>query len=175
MSYATLEFYFLSAILPKSILSIWPSSVVPTRSNVTLWCVTFEQNIICDFQRGSNNLDPWIPQNLRKRPSKLHSSWGVPGWFDFYLTGLEESDAGYYTCVCYGQDDPDVPLQNSDAILLLITGEEGLPQNGMCQSIRGRKGGIKGDHIQISWGKQGVTMTEILLLFVCMCMESGSH
>ncbi|KAK7809181.1 hypothetical protein U0070_025590, partial [Myodes glareolus] len=129
-------------ILPKSVLSIWPSSVVPTRSNVTLCCVTFEQNIICDIQREGNNLDPWIPQNLRKRPSKLHSSWGVPGWFDFYLTGLEESDTGYYTCVCYGQDDPDVPLQNSDAILLLVTGHLPKPslqahQRRRCVTVGG--------------------------------------
>ncbi|XP_041911508.1 T-cell-interacting, activating receptor on myeloid cells protein 1-like [Arvicola amphibius] len=122
MSYATLEFYFLSEILPKPILSIEPSSVVPTRSNVTLSCVNFVQNIICSIQMGGNNLDPRTPWNLRKRPSKLHSSWGVPGWFNFYLTGLEESDAGYYTCVCSGQKDPDVPLQNSDAVLLLVTG-----------------------------------------------------
>lgn len=133
-------FYFLSESLLKPVINVLPSSVVPSRGNVTLVCFSLVKNIICDIQRSSN-LDTQIPLTLRKRPPKLHSSWAVPGWFHFHLVGLEESDSGHYVCKC---DTDNILLPYSDAILILVTGEKGRPWNDMCQSIRGRKGGREG-------------------------------
>ncbi|XP_040589876.1 T-cell-interacting, activating receptor on myeloid cells protein 1-like isoform X2 [Mesocricetus auratus] len=104
--------------LLKPVINVLPSSVVPSRGNVTLVCFSLVKNIICDIQRSSN-LDTRIPLTLRKRPPKLHSSWAVPGWFHFHLVGLEESDSGHYVCKC---DTDNILLPYSDAILILVTG-----------------------------------------------------
>ncbi|KAH0503664.1 Immunoglobulin superfamily member 1 [Microtus ochrogaster] len=46
----------------------------------------------------------------------------VPGSFNFHFFEVEESYSGYYTCICYGYKNPNVPLRYSDEILILVTG-----------------------------------------------------
>nr|XP_048308094.1 LOW QUALITY PROTEIN: immunoglobulin superfamily member 1-like [Myodes glareolus] len=108
--------------LPEPILSAWPSFVVPNKSNVTLECMSFVQDTVCDIERGDTNLDSRTPLSLTERTSKSHLITEVLHHYKFYLIELEQSDAGHYTCKCLGTDVPDVLLLYSDAILILVTG-----------------------------------------------------
>ncbi|KAK7809176.1 hypothetical protein U0070_025585, partial [Myodes glareolus] len=107
--------------LPEPILSAWPSFVVPNKSNVTLECMSFVQDTVCDIERGDTNLDSRTPLSLTERTSKSHLITEVLHRYKFYLIELEQSDAGHYTCKCLGTDVPDVLLLYSDAILILVT------------------------------------------------------
>lgn len=166
------EFYFLSATLPKITFSAQPSSVVPTKGNVTLNCWSFPRNVNCNYQRQDTKLDPRTQLGMRKRRFRSLSVSAVLGSFNFHLIEVEESDSGYYTCICYRYENPNVSLWYSDEILILVTGEEGLPQNDMCQSIR--KEGSKGwsSSEQLGWaGSDDSDRNEYLVIdFICICV-----
>lgn len=116
--------------------------MVPTNGNVTLNCLSFPTKVECDYQRQDTKLDPKTQLGTRKRRSRFFVGSAIPGSFNFHFFEVEESDSGYYTCICYGYKNSNVSLRYSNEILILVTGEEGLPQNDMCQSIR--KEGSKG-------------------------------
>ncbi|XP_060223177.1 osteoclast-associated immunoglobulin-like receptor isoform X1 [Meriones unguiculatus] len=105
----------------KPSLSVWPSSVLPTRSNVTLQCITVMQYAKCVIKKDGTNLDNrtvtgvtggWI--------SKSHLIMGWSGTTEFHLGDLQQSDAGCYTCECHEDENSDAT--SSDPLLLLITG-----------------------------------------------------
>lgn len=104
---------------------MWPSSVIPTRGNVTLRCITSTRDVKCVIKKGGTYLDPRTTQVLTTRTSNLLviSEW--TGTTEFLLTELQQSDAEYYTCECSKNEDPDA--MSSDESLLLVTGETGLP------------------------------------------------
>lgn len=131
------EFCSLPGSLFKPVLHIWPSSVAPTMGNVTLMCTTFMREARCVFKRGGTDLDNRTTLVLTTWASILHNGMGLPGTGEYQLTELQLSDAGYYTCECSENEGTDV--LSSDAILLLVTGEQRLPEDDMCQSTRGRK------------------------------------
>lgn len=116
--------------------------MVPTNGNVTLNCLSVPQDVHCNYQRQDTKLDSRTQLGTRKRRSRFFEGSAIPGSFNFHFLEVEESDSGYYTCMCYRYTNPNASLRYSDEILILVTGEEGLPQNDMCQSIR--KEGSKG-------------------------------
>ncbi|XP_037055743.1 T-cell-interacting, activating receptor on myeloid cells protein 1-like [Peromyscus leucopus] len=119
MSYAT-EFCFLPEPPFKPILRMWPSSVVPTRGNVTLRCITSTRDVKCVIKKGGTYLDPRTTQVLTTQTSNLLVISGWTGTTEFLLTELQQSDAEYYSCECSKNEDPDA--MSSDASLLLVTG-----------------------------------------------------
>jgi hypothetical protein len=46
---------------------------------------------------------------------------------DFHLTEIQHGDSGPYACEYSNKASPDATSQPSDDLLLLVTGEEGLP------------------------------------------------
>lgn len=116
--------------------------MVPTNGNVTLNCLSVPRKLFCNYQRQDTKLDPRTQLGTRKRRSRFFEMSPRPGSFNFSFFEVEESDSGYYTCRCYDSQNPNRSLRYSNEILILVTGEEGLPQNDMCQSIR--KEGSKG-------------------------------
>lgn len=47
---------------------------------------------------------------------------------DFHITDLRQNDGGHYTCEYYSKWPHDTLSHPSDALFLLVTGEDGLPQ-----------------------------------------------
>lgn len=136
MSYANLSFIFFQS----PYLSVWPSFAVLNKSNVTVECMNFVEDTKCDIIRGGINLDPRIPLSLTERASKSHLITEVLHCYKFYLIELEQSDTRQYICECWGTDVPDVLLLHSDENLILVTGEEGLPQDiSVYQREKGRE------------------------------------
>lgn len=83
--------------------------------------MNFVEDTVCDIKREGTSL------SLTERASESHLITEFPHCYKFYLTELEQSDAGHYICECFGTDGPNVLLLHSDEILILVTGEEGIP------------------------------------------------
>lgn len=111
------DFCFPPDSLPKPSLSAWPNSVASENSNVTLQCVSSTPGIRLTLRKGDVILDSRLPHHLTQ------------GTAEFRLTNLRQADAGYYTCEYYLKESPDKISSSSDSLLLLVTGEERLPQN----------------------------------------------
>lgn len=84
---------------------------------MTLRCVSPIPGIRLVLRKGDAVLDSRLPHHLTE------------GTAEFRLTNLQQSHAGYYTCRYYLKESPDKVSPSSDVLLLLVTGEERLPQN----------------------------------------------
>lgn len=84
---------------------------------MTLQCVSPTPGIQLVLRKGDVILDSRLPHHLTQ------------GTAEFRLTNLQQRDAGYYTCEYYLKGSPDTISPSSDSLLLLVTGEERLPQN----------------------------------------------
>ncbi|MBZ3891839.1 Osteoclast-associated immunoglobulin-like receptor [Sciurus carolinensis] len=96
--------------LPKPTLSAWPSSVVPTKSNVTLRCSSPIPGVDFVLRKGSATLDTRLPRDAAETT------------VEFHLTELGPRSAGWYTCECFRRGSPYVTSQASNVLLLLVTG-----------------------------------------------------
>ncbi|XP_020038906.1 T-cell-interacting, activating receptor on myeloid cells protein 1 isoform X2 [Castor canadensis] len=99
--------------LPKPSLSAWPSSVVPTRNNVTLQCMSSTPGAYFVLRKEEAILE--------SRPSRLSIEL-TEGAAKFHLIELWPSDAGHYTCEYYRKGFPNTTSQPSNVLLLLVTG-----------------------------------------------------
>nr|XP_020038908.1 T-cell-interacting, activating receptor on myeloid cells protein 1-like [Castor canadensis] len=96
--------------LPKPSLSAWPSSVVPPGSNVTLKCKSPIPGVSFVLRKKGCVLDPMLPYYVVERKAV------------FYLTDIQHSNSGHYTCEYSNKASPNVTSQPSDDLLLLVTG-----------------------------------------------------
>lgn len=110
-------FYFSPDFLSKPSLSAWPNAVASENSNVTLKCVSPMPGIRLVLRKGDKILDSRLPHHLTE------------GTAEFRLTNLRLSHAGHYTCEYYLKESPDKISLSSDVLILLVTGEENLPQS----------------------------------------------
>lgn len=95
----------------------WPNSVASENSNLTLQCKSPIPGIQLVLRKGDVILDSRRPHHLTQRTA------------EFRLTNLRLEDAGYYTCEYYPKESSYGISLSSDSLLLLVTGEERLPQN----------------------------------------------
>ncbi|XP_031240014.1 T-cell-interacting, activating receptor on myeloid cells protein 1-like isoform X2 [Mastomys coucha] len=95
---------------PKPSLSAWPSTVLPTKSSVTMQCkspipskhfILKKEGLVLNFVK---------PYNLTEETA------------DFHITELRQNDGGHYTCEYYSKWPHDTLSQPSDTLFLLVTG-----------------------------------------------------
>nr|XP_021505185.1 T-cell-interacting, activating receptor on myeloid cells protein 1-like isoform X1 [Meriones unguiculatus] len=96
--------------LPKPSLSAWPSSVLPSKSSVTMRCNSLTPSKYFILKKEGVVLDSVKPYNFSEEMA------------DFHITELQQNDGGYYTCEYYSKWLHSTLAQSSDALLLLVTG-----------------------------------------------------
>lgn len=129
------DFCFPPDLLPKPSLSAWPNAVPSDNSNVfcsmCIRCVSPTPGIQLVLRKGDKVLEPRLPHHLTE------------GTAEFHLTNVRLSHAGYYTCECYLKEFPDKISPSSEVLLLLVTGEDRLPQKDVHRSLAKGEGGSK--------------------------------
>nr|XP_048308096.1 T-cell-interacting, activating receptor on myeloid cells protein 1-like isoform X2 [Myodes glareolus] len=91
---------------PKPSLSAWPSSVIPTKSSVTMQCKSPTPSEFFILKKEGLVFDS-------KKPNDLTAMT------EFHIPELQQNDGGHYTCESYRNG---ISSQPSDALLLLVTG-----------------------------------------------------
>ncbi|XP_055451597.1 T-cell-interacting, activating receptor on myeloid cells protein 1-like [Psammomys obesus] len=109
--------------LPKPSLSAWPSSVLPSKSSVTMRCNSLTSSKYFILKKEGVVLDSVKPYNFSEEMA------------DFHITELRQNDGGYYTCEYYSKWLHSTLAQSSDALLLLVTGY--LPKPSLQAHHRG--------------------------------------
>ncbi|XP_063136973.1 T-cell-interacting, activating receptor on myeloid cells protein 1 isoform X1 [Rattus norvegicus] len=94
----------------KPSLSAWPSTVLPTKSNVILRCKSPTPSKHFILKKEGFVLDTVKPYNLTEEMANFH------------FTELRQSDGGHYTCEYYSKWSHNTLSQPSDALFLLVTG-----------------------------------------------------
>ncbi|XP_059109775.1 T-cell-interacting, activating receptor on myeloid cells protein 1-like [Peromyscus eremicus] len=95
---------------PKPSLSAWPSSVLPTKSSVTMRCRSPAPSEYFIFKKEGFVLDSGKPYDLTEKMAEFH------------IAELQQNDGGHYTCESFSKWSIDTRTQPSDALLLLVTG-----------------------------------------------------
>ncbi|CAO2627431.1 T-cell-interacting, activating receptor on myeloid cells protein 1 [Lemmus lemmus] len=94
---------------PKPILSAWPSSVLPTKSSVTMQCRSPIPSEFFILRKEGIVFDSKMPYDLAEMT-------------EFHISELQQNDGGHYTCESYSKWPNGTSSQPSDALLLLVTG-----------------------------------------------------
>ncbi|XP_021023847.1 T-cell-interacting, activating receptor on myeloid cells protein 1 isoform X2 [Mus caroli] len=108
---------------PKPSLRAWPSTVLPTRSHVTMQCKSPTPSKYFILKREGFALNSVKPYNLTEETA------------DFHITDLRQNDGGHYTCEYYSKWPHDTLSRPSNALFLLVTGY--LPQPSFQAHHRG--------------------------------------
>uniref|UniRef100_A0A673USG8 Ig-like domain-containing protein n=1 Tax=Suricata suricatta TaxID=37032 RepID=A0A673USG8_SURSU len=129
--------------LPKPSLRVWPSSVAPPRSNVTLQCRSPTKDVHFTLRKGN------IPLPFAQPPAS------TGGLAEFLLTDLRTSQAGKYTCEVHRGGLPSPP---SDAVLLLVTGDFSKP------SLQAHRRGVvtAGDNVTLQCQLQDYVFRRVM-------------
>ncbi|XP_040590067.1 T-cell-interacting, activating receptor on myeloid cells protein 1 isoform X2 [Mesocricetus auratus] len=94
----------------KASLSAWPSSVLPTKSNVTIRCKSPTPSEYFILKKEGHVFDIRKPYDLTEDTA------------EFYITELQQGYGGRYTCEPQSKWPNDTRTQPSDPLLLLVTG-----------------------------------------------------
>uniref|UniRef100_A0A8C2M632 T cell-interacting, activating receptor on myeloid cells 1 n=1 Tax=Cricetulus griseus TaxID=10029 RepID=A0A8C2M632_CRIGR len=94
----------------KPSLSAWPSSVLPTKSTVTMRCKSPAPSEYFILKKEGFFFDVGKPHDLTE------------GVADFNITELQQSYGGRYTCETYSAGPNGTKTPPSDPLLLLVTG-----------------------------------------------------
>ncbi|XP_037058121.1 LOW QUALITY PROTEIN: T-cell-interacting, activating receptor on myeloid cells protein 1-like [Peromyscus leucopus] len=95
---------------PKPSLSAWPSSVLPTKSSVTMRCRSPAPSEYFIFKKEGIVLDSGKPRDLTEKMTEFH------------IAELQQNHGGHYTCESFSKWPNGTGTQPSDALLLLVTG-----------------------------------------------------
>ncbi|XP_021075254.1 T-cell-interacting, activating receptor on myeloid cells protein 1-like [Mus pahari] len=95
---------------PKPSLRTWPSTVLPTKSNVTMQCKSPTPSTHFILKKEGFPLNFVKPYNLTEETA------------DFHITDLRQNDGRHYTCEYYSKWPHDTLSHLSDALFLLVTG-----------------------------------------------------
>ncbi|KAL1768966.1 T-cell-interacting, activating receptor on myeloid cells protein 1-like isoform X2 [Sigmodon hispidus] len=98
-----------NGLLPKPCLSAWPSSVLPTKSSVTMRCKSPTPSEYFVLKKEGSDFVSRKPYSLAKEMA------------EFRIAELQQNDGGYYTCESYSKWPNGTPTQ-SDVLFLLVTG-----------------------------------------------------
>ncbi|XP_075844823.1 T-cell-interacting, activating receptor on myeloid cells protein 1 [Microtus pennsylvanicus] len=94
---------------PKPSLSVWPSSVLPTKSSVTMQCRSPTPSEFFVLKKEGLVFDSKKPNDSTEMT-------------EFHIPELQQNDGGHYTCESYSKWLNGISSQPSDALLLLVTG-----------------------------------------------------